>query len=60
MKVSKRTKNRMKEHTLVFDWDLTNNKISGFGDRLMVHCKCVDDGCDWFGWLPMDEVNESE
>lgn len=60
MKVSKRTKNRMREHTLVFDWEWTNNKIVGFGDRLMVHCECVDDGCGWSGWLPMDEVNESE
>ena len=56
MKVSKRTKNRLKEHGehLTFDFTKTNNRVSGFDSIQMVFATC--NKCGWFGWLPKEEI----
>ena len=54
MKVSNRTKNRLKEHSLVFDFFKTNDRVCGFEGRKMVFAECED--CGWFGWLPEEEI----
>lgn len=56
MKVSKRTKNRIREHGehLTFDFTKINDNVCGFDGVRMVFATC--DKCGWFGWLPMSEV----
>lgn len=58
---SRRTKNRIKEHDLEFNPDLTHHDIMGYEGRTMIHAKCVDPKCPafgtpWIGWLPLDEL----
>lgn len=57
MKQSNRTKNRLREHNIMFDFDKRCFDIIGFEGRDMVHGVCIDEGCEWFGWLPVDEVD---
>jgi hypothetical protein len=54
MKQSQRTKNRLREHNIVFDMLRVNDSVSGFEGRTMVFADCSE--CGWFGWLPLDEV----
>lgn len=54
IKISKRTKNRLREHDLTIDFTKTNCNIVGFDNRVMVFATCQK--CGWFGWLPKDEV----
>jgi hypothetical protein len=52
---SRRTKNRLTEHR-----DLTpgqSRTISSFPGPATLF-RCEDDDCDWFGWLPSDELVE--
>jgi len=56
MKQSNRTKNRIREHSLVLDRNKTSENVHGFAGKKMIFATCQS--CDWFGWLPEEEITD--
>lgn len=57
---SKRTKNRLTEHTGFFTIMSSQDALSLFQGRpaVLLACECHEEA--WVGWLPSDEMTQGE
>jgi hypothetical protein len=56
MKISKKTRQRFKEHNLVLNPSMgTTSGKPWINEGRLSHLFECDEHCDWLGWIPSDE-----